>query len=43
MVVSGAYSAMPILVLNLGGEMLYVLNQRLTAQKVAREKALAVL
>jgi hypothetical protein len=31
--------ALPILFINLGGEMLYVLDQRLNAQKIQNEKA----
>ncbi|EKX52386.1 hypothetical protein GUITHDRAFT_150773, partial [Guillardia theta CCMP2712] len=34
---------MPILVLNLGGEMMYILEQRLVAQKIANEKAKKVI
>mmetsp|Transcript_26541 Transcript_26541/g.60528 ORF Transcript_26541/g.60528 Transcript_26541/m.60528 type:complete len:307 (-) Transcript_26541:1948-2868(-) len=34
---------MPILVLNLGGEMMYILEQRLVAQKIASEKAKKVI
>lgn len=34
-----SYYSLPILVLNLGGEMFYVLDQRLKAQKVPQEKA----
>ena len=30
--------AMPIIILNLGGEMVYILHQRLNAQKVAKNK-----
>lgn len=32
--------AMPILVINMGGEMVYILEQRLEAQNVPREKGL---
>ncbi|GAB5368814.1 hypothetical protein AAMO2058_001351900 [Amorphochlora amoebiformis] len=35
--------AMPYVVINLGGQMIYVLNQRLTAQNIPREKAVKVL
>lgn len=34
---------MPILVMNLGGEMMYILNQRLQAQNIPHEKAVKVL
>ncbi|KAI5753836.1 hypothetical protein M8J77_003703 [Diaphorina citri] len=30
---------LPLLFLNLGGEMVYILNQRLSAQKIKNEKA----
>lgn len=33
------YKSMPLIVLNMGGEMVYILEQRLTAQKVPKEKA----
>lgn len=39
----GSLYCMPILVLNLGGEMIYILNQRLQAQNIPREKAVKVL
>eukprot|EP01035_Chromulina_nebulosa_P018736 gene18736-24500_t len=39
MPLSGAVYAMPIIVLNLGGEMLYILNQRLQAQSITIEKS----
>ena len=32
------FRAMPLIICNLGVEMIYVLNQRLGAQKVAKEK-----
>lgn len=35
--------AMPIIVMNMGGEMVYILQQRLQAQKVADDKAVKVL
>jgi hypothetical protein len=35
--------AMPIIILNLGGEMVYILHQRLNAQKVAKDKERKVL
>uniref|UniRef100_A0A0G4HF21 Organic solute carrier partner 1 n=1 Tax=Chromera velia CCMP2878 TaxID=1169474 RepID=A0A0G4HF21_9ALVE len=40
---SGALYAMPIIVLNMGGEMLYVLQQRLEAQNVPMSKQESVL
>jgi hypothetical protein len=39
----GSLYAMPILVLNMGGEMIYILHQRLHAQSIAPEKARKVL
>lgn len=30
---------MPLMVINLGGEMMYILEQRLVAQKIPPEKA----
>ena len=30
---------LPVLFLNLGGEMMYILDQRLNAQKISSEKA----
>lgn len=39
----GSQLAMPILVMNLGGEMMYILNQRLQAQNIPHEKAVKVL
>jgi hypothetical protein len=39
----GAQVAMPIIVLNMGGEMIYILNQRLQAQNVPIEKSRKVL
>ena len=41
--VLGNRLAMPIIVLNMGGEMVYILNQRLQAQNVPDEKARKVL
>ncbi|KAG2378811.1 hypothetical protein C9374_007959 [Naegleria lovaniensis] len=38
-----SYYAMPFLIFNLGGEMMYILNQRLEAQKIAPEKSKKVL
>jgi len=40
---SGAELAMPILIVNMGGEMLYILEQRLQAQAIVEEKSLRVL
>ena len=40
---NGTLLAMPIIVLNMGGEMVYILHQRLQAQKVPDEKARKVL
>jgi hypothetical protein len=34
-----SYFAMPIIVINMGGEMIYILNQRLKAQTVPDDKA----
>lgn len=39
----GSLVAMPILIINMGGEMMYILNQRLTAQNIPEEKASKVL
>eukprot|EP01031_Cornospumella_fuschlensis_P035330 gene35330-42811_t len=39
----GSQLAMPILVLNMGGEMIYILHQRLQAQNIPEEKARKVL
>jgi hypothetical protein len=39
----GSQLAMPILVINMGGEMIYILQQRLMAQNIADEKARKVL
>lgn len=36
---TGSLLAMPMLILNMGGEMLYVLDQRLHAQSISAEKA----
>ena len=33
----------PLLIMNMGGEMMYILEQRLNAQKVAPEKAAKIL
>ncbi len=33
----------PLLIINMGGEMMYILEQRLNAQKVASEKASKIL
>ena len=37
------YSIQPFLILNLGGEMVYILDQRLRSQDIARDKAQKVL
>lgn len=39
----GSLLAMPILVINMGGEMIYILHQRLQAQNIPEEKARKVL
>mmetsp|Transcript_25661 Transcript_25661/g.43035 ORF Transcript_25661/g.43035 Transcript_25661/m.43035 type:complete len:463 (-) Transcript_25661:102-1490(-) len=39
----GSQYAMPIIVLNMGGEMIYILNQRLQAQNIPIEKSRKVL
>lgn len=39
----GSLVAMPILVINMGGEMIYILHQRLQAQNIPEEKARKVL
>lgn len=36
---SGALLAMPMLVMNMGGEMVYILEQRLHAQSIPVEKS----
>lgn len=41
--VLGCELAMPIIVLNMGGEMIYILHQRLQAQQVPEEKSRKVL
>eukprot|EP00959_Pyramimonas_sp_CCMP1952_P394931 8274696-Pyramimonas_sp.AAC.3 len=38
-----ALMAMPVVVINLGGEMLYILDQRLRAQNIPPEKSVKVL
>ncbi|KAF0686613.1 Aste57867_21585 [Aphanomyces stellatus] len=40
---SGAMLTMPMLLINMGGEMLYVLDQRLKAQNIAGDKSVKVL
>ena len=40
---AGSLHVMPLIVLNMGGEMTYILNQRLQAQSVQDEKARKVL
>lgn len=39
----GSQLAMPILVINMGGEMIYILHQRLQAQNIDEDKSLKVL
>ena len=39
----GALHTMPLLVINMGGEMVYILEQRLTAQNVPADKSSRVL
>ena len=39
----GLQHTMPLLLINLGGEMLYILEQRLSAQNVQSEKSVRVL
>ena len=39
MIVTGSLICMPLLVMNMGGEMVYILQQRLNAQKVPEEKS----
>lgn len=39
----GAMMTCPILLFNLGGEMIYILDQRLKAQNVAKDKAARIL
>ena len=39
----GSLLCMPLLIINMGGEMLYILEQRLQAQDIAHEKAKKVL
>ena len=39
----GSLLASPIIIINMGGEMLYILDQRLKAQKVDETKAVKVL
>jgi len=39
----GSHMAMPLLLINMGGEMLYILEQRLVAQKINEEKSARVL
>jgi len=41
--VSASQMAMPFLIINMGGEMLYILEQRLQAQSIVEEKSLRVL
>jgi len=34
------FHSVPLLFLNLGGEMMYILNQRLNAQRIPKDKAM---
>lgn len=36
---TGSLLAMPLLIMNMGGEMIYILEQRLRAQEIAKDKA----
>lgn len=40
---AGAMHCMPLIVINMGGEMVYILEQRLFAQSVGNEKSKKVL
>jgi len=40
---AGAYLSLPFLILNMGGEMIYILDQRLRAQNIAPDKSQRVL
>ena len=40
---SGRLLAMPLLIINMGGEMAYILQQRLVAQKIPESKSFKVL
>jgi hypothetical protein len=40
---SGSLMTMPILIVNMGGEMVYILSQRLQAQKIPEAKSQKVL
>ena len=40
---SGQLMSMPILIINMGGEMVYILEQRLQAQKISEAKGQKVL
>jgi hypothetical protein len=35
-----SFHSVPLLFLNLGGEMMYILNQRLNAQRIPKDKAM---
>ncbi len=37
---TSSFGTMPLLVINMGGEMLYILEQRLRAQSIPEEKSL---
>ena len=39
----GSLLASPIIIINMGGEMIYILDQRLKAQKIPQNKASKVL
>lgn len=43
MATAGSKLVLPMVVLNMGGEMVYILHQRLNAQKVEEDKKSAVL
>lgn len=43
MATAGCKLVLPMVVLNMGGEMVYILHQRLNAQKVEADKKSAVL
>ncbi len=40
---AGSYLSLPFLILNMGGEMIYILDQRLRAQNIAPDKSQRVL
>ena len=43
MALGGGLYAMPMVIINMGGEMVYILEQRLQAQKIPQAKGLKVL